>query len=216
MKKTLAYFVFPILLFIFSGCSTTRITSSWTSADHINNTNYKKIVVVGLINDKDRRIREHMEAHLVGDLIEKGYDAVSSLQEFGPRSFEKMTEDAVLKSLRNANVDAVITISLLDKKKEQSYVPANIQYQPYATRFSRFYGYFNTYYERIYTPGYYETDTKYFFESSLYDLNGNDKDLKYSAQSEAFDPSSVDQMAHSYGMMIIRDMVKKGVLNPKK
>ena len=170
-------------------------------------------MVVALISDKDRRLREHLEAHLVGDLIDNGYDAMSASSEYGPKSFENTNEPDVLKKLHNSNVDAVITISLLDKSKETNYTPGNVTLQPYAVRYNRFWGYYQTYYDRIYTPGYYTTDTKYFFETNLYSLENRDNNLLYSVQSQAFDPSSVDNMADDYGKKIVKDMVKKGVLS---
>jgi hypothetical protein len=214
MKKLLFLLCSATVIFL-AGCSTTRITSSWKATDVSVSNNFKKILVVGLMNDKDRRIREHMESHLVGDLIDLGYDAASSVEEYGPKYFDKMTEEDILKKLHNSNIDAIITISLLDKSKEKSYIPATVSYQPFAMRYNRFFGYYQTYYDRIYTPGYYTIDTKYFFESNLYDLKGTDKDLLYAAQSEAFDPSNVNDMAHSYGKMIVKDLRRKGVLQKK-
>ncbi|NCT94126.1 MAG: hypothetical protein GXC72_06865, partial [Chitinophagaceae bacterium] len=56
-----------LLLLTVTGCVGTKITSSWTApAAQVNTASVKKIVVVGLFSDKDRQIREHMEAHLVG------------------------------------------------------------------------------------------------------------------------------------------------------
>jgi hypothetical protein len=214
MKKNIL-FIFLLIAIFFTGCSTTRIISSWKANDVSASVNFKKILVVGLINDKDRRIREHMESHLVGDLIDLGYDAVSSIEEYGPQSFQRISEDSLLKKLHNSKIDAVITISLLDKAKEKSFTPGSITYQPIFLGYNRFFGYYQTYYDRIYTPGYYTIDTKYYFETNLYNLNGNDKDLLYFAQSEAFDPANVNDMAHNYGRMIVKDLQKKSVVSKK-
>jgi hypothetical protein len=65
-------------------------------------------------------------------------------------------------------------------------------------------------YDRVYSEGYYVENTKYFWESNLYDMN--DWTLLYSAQSQSFDPSSAEILGHEYGMIITKDMVKKNVL----
>ena len=68
--------------------------------------------------------------------------------------------------------------------------------------------------ERIYTKGYYVFNTKYFWESNLYDLKSNR--LLYSAQSQSFDPVSTESLSHEYGKMIVKDMVKNKVITNQK
>ncbi len=199
-----------VLVMSLIGCSTaTKITTSW-KADSIVAQKYNKLIVVGLIKDSDRSIQEKMENHLVGDLKELGYNAVSSLQEYGPRAFDKMDESQVLGKLKNSGVDAVVTIVLLDKKREQRYMPSSIHYSPFGYYHNRFGRYYGTMQMRIYEPGYYVTDTKYFWESNFYDMNT--QDLIYSAQTSSFDPVNVESLGHDYGKMIVKDMVNQNVL----
>lgn len=167
-------------------------------------------MVLGLIREKDRAIQEKMENHLVGDLQLLGYNAVSSLKEYGPKAFEGMTEQEAINKLKSSGVDAVITIVLLDKQKERYYVPGRLYYSPYGYYYNRFWGYRGTLYQRIYEPGYYVTDTKYFWESNLYDMKT--QELVYSVQTESFDPVNTESQAHEYGKMIVKDMMKKKVV----
>jgi hypothetical protein len=198
-----------VMLFFLLGCSTSRITHSWKS-ENLPVKKYNKIMVVGLIIDNDRNIREKMENHMAGDLTERGYTAISSFREYGPKSFENMKEDEALSKLRNSGVDAVVTIVLLDKKRERYYMPGRIYYSPYTIYHRRFWGYYTTIYDRVYSPGYYQVDTKYFWESNFYDLEN--KDLLYSVQTESFDPVSAETLAHEYGKMIVNDMQKSGII----
>jgi hypothetical protein len=207
MKKN-KWFV-PILLLIIAGCTTSKITSSWKAEDVIAK-KYNKVMVLGLIRETDRTMQENMENHLVSDLRELGYNAVSSMQEYGPRVFDKMDEEAAIGKLKNSGVDAVLTIVLLDKEKERKYIPGNISYSPYGYYYNRFWGYRTVLYRRIYEPGYYITDTKYFWESNLYDMNT--QRLVYSVQTQSFDPASSESLGHEYGQMIVNDMVKNNVL----
>lgn len=198
-----------VLLFLMS-CSSSRITHSWT-AENILPKKFSKILVLGLNNETDIGTREKMENHLVGDLSGLGYTAVSSLKEFGPKAFKKMDEDAALDKLKSSGFDAVITIVLLDKTKEKHYVPGRVYFSPYIIYQRRFWGYYTTIYDRVYTPGYYTTDTRYFWESNLYDLTS--KELLYSVQTESFDPASSESLAHEYGKLIVGDMVKHHILS---
>ncbi len=195
---------------ILAGCGTTSyITSSW-KAENTEPTAYKKIVVLALVNEADRTMREKMEQHIADDLRQLGYDAVCSCEEYNPKAFENMTEEQALKKLTTTGVDAVLTVVLLDKTKERFYVPGRMSYTPYSIYHNRFYGYYRTMYGRVYTPGYYVEDNKFFWESNLYEMaTGN---LVYSAQSKSFDPVSSESLGHEYGKMIVSDMLKKKVL----
>jgi hypothetical protein len=208
MKHILATIV--VFLFLFSGCGpSTSITSSW-KAENVQPGKFKKVVVLGLVRENDRTLREKMEQHLVGDLRELGYDAVCSCDEYNPKAFENMNEEQALGKLRTSGVDAVLTIVLLDKTQERDYVPGRVVYSPYTIYQNRFWRYSRVMYDRIYTGGYYTTNTKYFWESNLYDLATNS--LVYSSQSQSFDPLTSESLGHEYGQMIVQDMVKKNVL----
>jgi hypothetical protein len=207
MKRLLFATMGAVLLFL--ACSTSRLTTSWKAENFVPR-KYNKVMILGLIREADRSIQENMENHFVGDLRELGYNAVSSLAEYGPKAFDKMEEEAAIDKLKSSGVDAVITIVLLDKKKESKYVPGNMYYSPYGYYYNRFWGYRGVLYRRIYEPGYYVTDTRYFWESNLYDMST--QQLLYSAQTQSFDPSSSASLGHEYGKMIVQDMVKKNVL----
>lgn len=209
MKKIL---ISTVLIIFFIGCSTSKITNSW-KLSNMPVKKYNKIMVIGLIQNNDRDLRGKMENHLVADLAEIGYAGISSLNEYGPKSFENSKEVEVLTKLGNSAVDAVITIVLLDKQKEKYYIPGRVYYSPYTIYQRRFWGYYTTIYDRVYTPGYYREDTKYFWESNFYDIET--KELLYSAQTKSFDPGSAESLAHEYGQIILNDMVKQGVLQKK-
>jgi hypothetical protein len=197
------------LLLMIVGCTSSKITTSW-KAENTTPQKYNKILVLGLIREVDRTLQQNMENHMVGDLKALGYNTVSSLTEFGPKVFDKMDEDAAIDKLKNSGIDAVITIVMLDKQKEQKYITGSTYYTPYSYYYNRFWGYRSTLYRRIYEPGYYITETKYFWESNLYDMAT--QKLVYSVQTESFDPVNSESMGHEYGLMIVKDMVKQNVL----
>lgn len=202
------------LVVAFAACGpASRITSSWKS-EQADASKYKKIIVLGLARESDRSLREQMEQHIAADLRDLGYDATCACADFGPKAFEYLSEKQALEKLRNADVDAVLTVVLLDKVKERFYVPGQVQYTPYYVYHRRFWGYYSTMYTRVYSEGYYVTDTRYFWETNLFDLKSDQ--LVYSAQSESFDPQSVESMAHEYGQLLVKDMVQKSMLRDWK
>jgi hypothetical protein len=196
------------LMFV-TACTTTKITSSWKAAN-VQPKHYSKILVLGLIKDSDRSLQEKMEAHLVDDLKSKGYNAVGSLQEFGPKAFSNVTEAEALARLKQSNIDAVVTIVLLDKQKERNYVPGRMYYSPYVMYYNRFWPYYGTLNYRIYEPGYYVTDTRYFWESNVYEVST--QSLLYSVQTKSFDPANSESLGHEYGRLIIKAIIDNAVL----
>ncbi|MBX9781731.1 MAG: hypothetical protein K2X48_00420 [Chitinophagaceae bacterium] len=207
MKKRMYLLIASLLLA--GGCTSSKITTSWKAENKLIE-KYNRILILGLIHDKDRGLQERMENHLAGDLQLLGYNTVTSLKEYGPKAFNGMNEQEALAKLKSSGVDAVLTIVLLDKQKERYYVPGRMYYSPYGPYYNRFWGYRGILYERIYEPGYYVTDTKYFWESNLYDMKT--QELVYSVQTESFDPVNTESQAHEYGKMIVKDMVKQQVV----
>jgi hypothetical protein len=207
MKRVLVLMM-PLFLLL-AACSSTNVTNSWKAQD-ISQANFRKVLVVAMVPEKDRNLRQQMENEMVDDLSKKGYSAVSSYAEYGPKAFAGMNEKQVLHELDRNNVDGVITIGLQNTEKSENYVPGNVRYEPYAVVYNRFYRTYQTYYNRVYTPGYSEERTNYFFETNLYDVNGNK--LLYSAQSQSFDPSSASQIANEVSKAVVKDMEKKGIL----
>jgi hypothetical protein len=199
-----------IPMLILMSCHTSQITSSWKTEDTVAK-KYNKVLVLGLIGEPDRTIWEKMEQHMAGDLKALGYNAVTSIEAYGPKAFENMAEATAIKLLYSEDIDAVITIVLLDEKKEGYYAPAHVRRQSMGIYHDHFWRYYSTMYDRVYTPGYYTTDAKYFWESNLYDLN--ESKLLYFAQSQSFDPESTTTLAHTYGKMIVKDMLVKNVLH---
>lgn len=206
--KRMWILMLPFVLFM-AACSSTNITNSWKD-ENMSAANMKKVLVLAMVPEKERNLRQQMENEMADNLRKQGYTAVSAFEEFGPKAFAGMKETDVMKQLCNSNIDGVITMVLLDTEKEESYNPGSVRYEPYAVRYNRFYGYFQTFYQRVYTPGYYTSSTRYFFETNLWDVRSNK--MLYSAQSESFDPNSAGQIAKEVAEAVLKDMQKKNVL----
>jgi hypothetical protein len=187
---------------ILSSCTALKITNTWKAQDTFLG-NYKKILVLGLIRNEDRRIQEKMENHFVSDLQKLGYNAVSSLQEYGPKFFDKMEENEGINKLRNSGFDAVVTIVLLKKIREEKYN------SPIDN--SRIWSYRNNIYNRVYEPGYYVIDTKYFWESNFYEMAS--QKLLYSVQTQCFNMENAEILGHEYGKMIVKNLVKQHMIS---
>ncbi|MCW3462450.1 hypothetical protein [Chitinophaga nivalis] len=206
MKK-LGLIMAGVVIMALGACSSTKVTSSWRANDAKQLQKENKIMVMALVPEKDRSLRSQMESYTVAALKKKGYNAVSALQEYGPQQLGKMSEKQVLRKLQGSDVNQVMTIVMLDKGKEKSYVPGSM-YQPYG--YYGFWPYYSRWYSRMYDPGYYTYNTKYQWEGNLYDLNSGQ--LLYSVQSQSFDPPTTERMAVLYAQQVVKDMYKHQLL----
>ncbi len=207
MKK-LGIIMFLGLAIIFTACNSTKVTSSWKAPS--GPTHFNKIIVDAILPLAQQNLKPVIESELVKSLQSKGITAVSAYQTLGPTAFNN-NEKQALKMLKKNGGDAVLTVVLLNKDKEQNYTPGTVGYQPYGIYYGGFRGYYHTLWDRVYTPGYYTTTSNYFWESNLYDLNSGK--LMYSVQSETFDPSSAQNLATGYSKKVVDDMEKQGLTN---
>jgi hypothetical protein len=207
--KQIKYFALLAAISLLAACSSTKVTSSWKSPDVTSGSlSMKKIMVAALLPDNSRKLQKSMEKQLVDELKTKGVNAVSAYEVYGPKYFPQDEKKAVDK-MQESGVDGFLTIVLMDKSKEQNYNPGYSQFQPLGY-YRNWFGYYRTVYGRVYTPGYYTSQTKYYWESNLYNVPA--EKLIYSAQSESFDPSSVNKLANDYSGKLINDMMKQGLV----
>src|SRR5215203_3110683 len=213
--KAISIIILVNILSLFYSCSSSKIIASWKTTE--NTREYKKIMVVGIIKDSNIALRKKMELHLVNDLKVVGYNAVSALEEFGEGGLSRLEEEETYIKLCNKGIDAVITIALLDRKKEKFYVPAKVKYYSNLYYYNRIWNY-NTIQADVTLitsmKGEYEQSTQFIWESILFDLQTLSP--AYTAQTTTFDPASTEMMAHEYGKMIVANMVKKKVIEKRQ
>lgn len=212
MKKYISLAGCIITLLAIASCSSTKVTSSWKAPGTEVKVNSRHVLVLGIMNKgQSHALRSNMEDQLATELRNSGVDATPSSSVFNSRQFNN--EQKALRALKNKGYDAVMTISLLNKSKETHYNPGTVYYEPYGPYYGHWWGYYRWRYGSVYTPGYYSEDTKFYWETNLYDLR-QDKML-YSVQSESFDPSSIESLGNDYAKNVVKDMMKQGLMVKK-
>ena len=210
--KQIKYLVLLAAISFLAACSSTKVTSSWKSPDVTSgNLSIKKLWLLLYCRKKTGICKNLWKSNWLMNLNQKESMQFQHTNSYGPKYLPQDEHKAVNK-LQESGVDGFLTIVLLDKNKEESYNPGYSQIEPVGY-YRNWYGYYRTVYGRVYTPGYYSTQTKYYWESNLYNVPG--EKLVYSAQSESFDPSSVNQLANDYSGKLINDMMKQGLVARK-
>ena len=152
---------------LLSGCLHQRTITTW-KADYIILPVHKKIMVVGIIKDNNDSLRARAERIFVKNLNELGYNAVSALQEFGPKGLSNLGEADTYIRLCNNGIDAVLTFALLDQVKQTEYRPGKFSASTNQYYYTRIWNYKEmqaNLSESVSPHG------DYLWESILFDLN---------------------------------------------
>lgn len=201
--------LFISLLALLVSCQPSKITQTWTS-ENTSPKKYKKVLVLGVMPETEDELRVKMENHLADDLRGMGYLALAANKIYPAGTFIKGDTARAVAALEGKGFDGILTIVLVDKKKQPYYVPGKMTDYTQFQKMGAFYRYYNTVAENIYSPGYYGEETKYVWENNFYDLTS--QHMIYSARSRSFDFTSKNSLAHSYGMLLVQNLVKKNIL----
>ena len=198
-------FVTAVLFFITS-CSPkdTNVVSSWSNENYQSKT-YNKILVLGVSENNSNRAE--VESAIVKRLFEKDIPAVASLSLFPPQLQKApVSEEKMISAVKSNNIDAVLIISLLDKKVEERTVPATTYTEPMNTYYvTPYYGHYSTVHRTVHTPGHTVKTEKFYLESNFFSVKS--KELVWTAQSESIDPENISDFAVQYSETIISEML---------
>jgi hypothetical protein len=209
MKRMLLLFF--TISFLSACAPTTEITGSWKNPQ-VSQKQVSSILITSL-TDKTN-VRQTVEKDLTSALEQKSIKAIKSI-DILPPSFTEGKEpdkDVLLDKIKGTEVDAILTVALIDKETENRYVPGTFDYRP-MTRFGyygRFWGYYTQWYPTLYSPGYYTEDKVYFMETNLYDADT--EELLWSAQSETYNPVSLSDFSKELSSIVLKKMESDGVL----
>lgn len=204
MKKSLYFLPALFLVTIVSCGPSQKVTSSWKNPEVTAAPGYKKVFITALVSNPN--YRSIIERDLAAAAQAHGLQTVSGMDIF-PATFSgnnQVSKEDVLKKVKAAGADAILTVALVDKQSDTRYVPGTTTYMPHMgyAGFGGYYGYaYGAYYS---SPGYYTEDKTYFMEARLFDVAT--ENMIWSAQSEAYNPSKIDKFSRDYTAMLVDRM----------
>lgn len=200
-------------LFILGCGSGTQVVGSWKSDVVSERDTYDKVFITAITANAE--VQNILENEMASASMQNGITAIKAHDIFKQRfTAEKQPDKAMLlAAVRSSDADAIFTVALRDTKTETKYNPGTTSYYPVSYGYyGRFYNYYNTVYPINHDPGYYSTDKIYYLESNLYD--SSTEELLWSAQSKTVNPSNIEDFAKEYTHVIVKQLVKDGVLTP--
>lgn len=206
MKKNIIYLLLAFVLF--ECCApTTYITGSWKSPASATQ-QYKNILVAALT---DNTIAKATLENDMAEALGKNVAVIKSIDEFPPNiSGSDSSKVSIMNKVKNKNIDAILTISILSKETESRYIPGRSPYDPLGYPYNvDFWGYYDYWYPHF-NQGYYTQNKVYYIETNLYD--SKTEKLIWSAQSKTYDQDNLQAFSREFAGIIVAKMKADGVL----
>lgn len=213
--KTL--FIACAVCILILGCTSTKLTYVYKSGDY-NPASYKKMAVIAIAPKTHGRVE--VEKAVVAELKSRGINAMETWSIFVFANDPELLKQAgftgerrkeiIRQKVTENHIDALLTITLFDSRKEQRYVPgsstsvgigvgAPVYGYPYAA-------YFGYAWEVTSEPGYYEDASTYFIETNLYDVAS--EKLLWTGQTKTTMNSSLATEAEGFSKLVVTRMIE--------
>ncbi|MBP1221556.1 hypothetical protein [Flavobacterium sp. 1355] len=212
MKK---YTILLITLFLISCSSNTSIVSSWRDPDiTVAQEQFKKVLVVALVKDEATRRTAENRIAASNPIFKTSYQYMNG-------TTLHLTKEQQLKILQDENFDGVVTMRLVSKEKETTYVPGTytgMYYGGFDGMYTGMYGYgfgnwYGMYSPNFYDPGYYQETTSYMVETNIFSLKQNK--LIWTGTTKSEYVTDVGQTVDAIMQAVVKEMRKDGSLPPK-
>ena len=198
-------FILSLIAFFLSGCSTTKLVTSW-SDPNFNELPIQKVLIVGVIkNDLNRRA---YESHFAEQLEKQGIVGTAAHQVISDSG--GYTEEKIRSAVQKAGADAAIIARLADVEKKERYVPPTYEYEPVFGYGHGFYGYYGMSNRYVSMPGYTTTDTIVKLETVVFSTRS--EKMIWAGATRSFNPSSATSVIKENTQIIINDMKESGLL----
>jgi len=218
MKSKFALAIIVLAASLFTGCVHTKLVGSRKLTEDAPK-QFKSLGIV-VISPKMSN-RAIIEMAIADAFRAKGIKAMGTFdifpmagnkEEIGKKMDQEALQLKIRQRVKDAELDGLLIISLLDKNQETHYVggtsfgiSAPVYGYPY-------YGYYSYAYSNVYNTGYYETTTDYFIESNMYDV-ATEK-LIWTGQTKTEDPESVEKEAPELAKILVDEILLKQVVAP--
>jgi hypothetical protein len=177
-----------------AGCASTEMTDTWT-APQAKGAELSKVAVIAMA--KDPGLRRMAETTAAQNMV--GAQAVPGYQVLGDTDLRD--KDAVQAKLKSQGFQAVLLMRVAGVNERVDFTGT-----PFAT-FGDYYGYVG---DRIYDPGFVQTDTIVHVISTLYSLE--DQKLIWSGTSQSFDPASAKSFMNDVSKAVAKSLQKDRVI----
>jgi hypothetical protein len=184
-----------------------KLEMSWRNPGYTGG-QFKKILVLALNGKAANRLE--FEDQLVAAISRPGGKAYPSY-EFIMRPNATPPDIKDLRELvKEQHFDAIVVARVTKHDTTTTYVPGTV-YTPVGY-YGTFYGYYNTLYPVVYTPGYMQTERVGQVEVNLYSTSKPDGELVWTGITNTFEISSVMKTIKSLVKVVTKQLEKENII----
>jgi hypothetical protein len=187
---------------------TTNLTGMWEEPG-LQQGAFKKVLIIGLSENEGKR--RAFESEMTKQFEAKNVSAEESITKM-PLDVE-MNEETLKKYFGGDGIDAVLVSRLVGVDQKVEYSPG-YSYAVPSGYYNGFYGYYNTSWGVVSSPGYLSTYNVANVETNLYRVA--DAKLVWSGVSETFDYADALDGIRSFSASVVPQLVKKGFFAKNK
>ncbi|MFI5372498.1 MAG: hypothetical protein ACHQ52_13145 [Candidatus Eisenbacteria bacterium] len=183
------------------GCASTDMTDTWRDPAYAGAPS-KNLLVISMA--KDPAHRRLAEDTFVAALVKRGATATPSYAVFPGGLPDTQT---VKQTVREKGYDAVLVTHRISSENVERIVPPTTANVPVAS--TNPYGYYQTYFEEIHTPGYVETDRVVKFQTDMWIADGHGGRLVWIGRSESVNPGSAQDLSRELAGKVVPELAKR-------
>jgi len=204
-----ALFATVVAAFMIGACATnSALVNMWKDPEGPRQPLANVMVISIRRNEMMRRV---WEDRFVEKLSERGARAVPSYRVYPDRAPDTTQ---IAEAVRTSGFDGVIVIHGLGTTTTSHYVQGYTTLEP-VNRLNPWTGYYHTYYDEVYSPGYTETDQVLRYQIDVYSAHDAGS-LVWSGVTETIDPSSETAVYREVSHLIIPELAHAGVVPNRK
>ena len=181
-----------------------QATSVWINPARSCAQRYTSVFILAITRNSIARMI--VETDLAAVAVERGLKATRSIDVYPKSVWAEMgpaTKEELWEKIRSMGCDAIYTVSLLDVKSEQRYIPATGTFAPlprdsFYCGFDAYFGYVQM---AVSGPGYYTKEKMYFLEGNVFDAATGE--IQWSMQSIAYDPPDLEAFSKEYARLLV-------------
>lgn len=191
-----------------SSCASSGLVNMWRDPSFQASPMRNMLVIAAKKNPVHRRMWED------GFTAELGKHGIAATPSY--RLFPDALPDtqAVVAAVRDSSYDGVLVTTKLPTERNVRYVPGYSTVEP-VLRPRGWRGAYYTYYQRVYYPGYVETETIIRYQTDVWTTEGDGR-LIWSGTTESIDPGSSRAINREITKLIVPELQRQGILPPKK
>ena len=189
------------------GFNATKLLFTWMNPNY-SGAQFKNILVLA-INGR-ASIRAEFEDQLSAAITRPGIQAIPSYSLLPRPDATPIDMNQLRDVVQGQHIDAVVASRVVKRSKTVTDIPGQV-YTPYPY-YGTFYGYYQTVYPVVYTPGYLQVEKTAQIETNFYSTAKPDGELIWTGTSDIVNPRTPTKGVDALVKILIQELQKQKII----